>query len=235
LGLNDWKTAKFEPTNNSDLEEIEDAQAVALGGITTMMAEPVDVGSHGALSTDDPDANGCHVIEWTSNPHTLQEDAELKECDPPEMVEKGTLVCEANHWNEVPGAKDWCTLSLVKTIARLQFVIDPKLFLEEESNDCKLPNNCDKRQARWLGATRIPKEVHASLTDEIVCRDALGCDAPSDDDEGSSESDEASTDGSDDDSDDWASLFGCFVETTTERETFCSILHQATSRELRRK
>jgi hypothetical protein len=48
----------------------------------------------------------------------------------------------------------------------------------------------------------IPKEVHASLTDEIVGRDTLGYDAPSDDDEGSSESDEASTDGSDDDSDD---------------------------------
>jgi hypothetical protein len=38
---------------------------------------------------------------------------------------------------------------------------------------------------------RIPKEVHASLTNEIVRRDPLGYDAPSDDDEGSSESDEA--------------------------------------------
>jgi hypothetical protein len=65
------------------LEEIEDAQAVALGGITTMMAERVNGGSHGALSTeDDPDTNGYYVIEWTSNSHTLQEDAELKECDP---------------------------------------------------------------------------------------------------------------------------------------------------------
>jgi hypothetical protein len=118
------------------------------------------------------------------------------------MVEKGTLVCEANYWNKVPGAKDWHTPSLVKTIARLQFVIDPKLFLEEESTGCKLPNNCDKRQARRLGAMRIPKEVHASLTDEIVRRDTLGHDAPSDDDEGSSESDEASTCGSGDDSDD---------------------------------
>jgi hypothetical protein len=202
LGLNDWHVVNLEPTNKSDLEEIEDTQAFALCGITTMMAERVVIGSHGALSTDDPDANGCYVIEWTGNPCTLQEDTELKEHDPPELVEKGTLVCEANHWNKVPGAKDWHTPSLVKTIARLQFVVDPDLFLEAESNDCKLPNNCDKREARRLGAMRIPKEVHASLTDEIIRRDTLGYDAPSDDDEGSAGNDEGIEEGISDDSDD---------------------------------
>jgi hypothetical protein len=61
-----------------------------------------------------------------------------------------------------------------------------------------LPNNCEKRQARQLGACHIPKEVHASLIDEITRRDALGFDH-----DGSSESEEErGNDDSDDDSDD---------------------------------
>jgi hypothetical protein len=56
-GLKIWNSDK------SDLEEIEDTQAVALSGITTIMAERVNVGSFGALSTEDPDANGYYVVE----------------------------------------------------------------------------------------------------------------------------------------------------------------------------
>jgi hypothetical protein len=107
-------------------------------------------------------------------------------------VEKGSFVCEATYWNKVPRAKHWYTPSLLKTVARLQFVIDPNLCLEAESNVNKLPNQCDKRQARKMGARRVRKEVHASNLDEIIRRDTLGYDAPpSDDEEGSSdESDE---------------------------------------------
>jgi hypothetical protein len=115
LGLSDWKIARFEPTaNQSDLEGIEDTQVVALSGITAMMVEHVNVGSYGALSRNDPAANGCYVIQRTSNPHTLQEDTVLTEHDPPEVVEKGALVCEANCWNKVPRAKDWSTPSLTE-------------------------------------------------------------------------------------------------------------------------
>jgi hypothetical protein len=147
LGLNDWNMVNLLPTNKSDLEEIEDTQAVALSGITTMMAERVNVGSFGALSTEDPDANGHYVVEWTSDPCTLQGDTELTEHSPPEMVEKGSFVCEATHCNKVPRAKHWCTPSLLKTVARLQFVIDPNLFLEAESNVKKLPSSKDGRKA----------------------------------------------------------------------------------------
>ena len=182
------------------MEEIEETQAIALSGITAIMAQQVEIGSYGALATDDPDAKGYYVLQWTSNPYTLQDDTELTEYDPPEIVEKGTLVCEGNYLNKVPRAKDWYTPSLVKAIARLQFVIDPNLFLEEESNVCKLPNNCDKRQARQLGAMHIPKQVHALLIDEIIRRDTLDYDVTSDN-EGSSGSGGGSTDDSDDDSD----------------------------------
>jgi hypothetical protein len=107
-------------------------------------------------------------------------------------VEKGSFVCEATYWNKVPRAKHWCTPSLLKTVARLQFVIDPNLCLEAQSNVNKVPNQCDKRQARKMGARRVRKEVHASNLEEIIRRDTLGYDAPtSDDEEGSSdESDE---------------------------------------------
>ena len=115
-------------------------------------------------------------------------------------VEKGALACKGDHWNKVPRAKDWHTPSLVKTIVRLQFVIEPNLFLEDGSDDCKLPNNCDKRQARQLGAMHISKDAHAALIDEIIRRDTLDCDIASDD---SSESDSGeSTDDSEDGNDD---------------------------------
>ena len=51
------------------------------------------------------------------------------------MVEKGTLVCEGNYLNKVPRAKDWYIPSLVKTIARLQFVIDPDDSDDDSAGD----------------------------------------------------------------------------------------------------
>ena len=119
-------------------------------------ALPAARSEHGkSLALKSADSKGCHVVRWTSNQRALQEETELTECAPPEIVEKGTLVCEGNHLNKVPRAKDWHVPSLVKTTGRLQFVIVPNLVIEDESDDCKLPNNCDKRQARWLGAMRM--------------------------------------------------------------------------------
>ncbi len=38
-GLNDWVIVSLIPTKNADLEELQEAQAVVLEGIATMMAE----------------------------------------------------------------------------------------------------------------------------------------------------------------------------------------------------
>jgi hypothetical protein len=66
------------------------------------MAEKVEVGSFGTFHTDDPDADGYYLVEWTSVPYTIQDNVELTEYDPPIQIKEGELVCDGNYWNKVP-------------------------------------------------------------------------------------------------------------------------------------
>jgi hypothetical protein len=57
---------------------------MVLHGIVTEAADQIKMGALGTFLMNDPDSNGYYVVEWTSLPYTLQEEAiTLEEYDPP--------------------------------------------------------------------------------------------------------------------------------------------------------
>jgi hypothetical protein len=197
-GLNSWNIVSLLPTKESNPDEIEEAQAIVLDGIGTMMSELVRVGHFGAFMTDDPDADGYYLVNWTSVPYTLQEEIELDEYTPPIRIAKGELVCDAAYWYKVPRAKLWYTRPRpgdATTTIRMRQVIAADMALSPISQTTPLPNSCDKRQATRLGAHRIAHTDHEELLEEIHRRDRLDFDEEEESEDGSgieSASDESS-------------------------------------------
>jgi hypothetical protein len=175
----------LEPTASTSREEVEETWAVALEGIATRMAEKVEVGMFQTFQTDDPDADGYYLVEWTSIPYTVQENVELTEYDPPIQIEKGELVCNGKYWNKVPQAKLWYTRPTepLPTVVRMQQVVSSKVELESISKMNQLPHTCDRRTATHLGAKRIRNEDHDEMLEEIHQREALEFDEDSDEEE----------------------------------------------------
>ena len=81
-GLNDWKIMSLAETPKSDAKEIEEVQRVVLASLGTMMAEKIDAGGVGAFPTEDDDADGYYIVDWTRESYTLQHAVELPEYTP---------------------------------------------------------------------------------------------------------------------------------------------------------
>ena len=197
-GLNDWHITDVRQVTGEDdgeqEDELEEVNSRLLGGIATRMAERVSEGGIGVFQTEDPDTDGYYLVKWTTYPYTLQEDTLLKEYDPPQLVKAGELVCEGTYLNQVGRARQWYTPSALFTTVRMQQVIAPCLALLPISTQNKLPNTCNKKEAKKYGAKRISNEDHDMLLDEINRRSILEyC-------EDSSEEETEESDSSDDDS-----------------------------------
>jgi hypothetical protein len=194
-GLNNWHIVTLRKTKLTDTAEIEEAQALVLEGIGVRMAERVQIGGNGAFLTDDPDADGYYIVEWSGPAYTLQEEIILAEFDPPISVPMGELVVAAKYWNPVPRARLWYTPGEnLATVVRMKQVLSADLSLGPISEACPLPNNCDKRVATRLGAKQVRNADHEELLEEIQRRVAL------DYDEDESEAEEESSDNTSDSS-----------------------------------
>ena len=201
-GINDWKILSLEPKKQSDPEEEEEARAEALAGMTEMMAELIKVGGQGAFSTLDENAAGYYVVDWMSEPYTLQDDVELAEYTPAMWLKAGELVCDARYYHEVVGAKGWYTPMEASeqrdTVVRVQQVVAADLRLKPIAADNKLPSGMNKRKkelASKLGAVRLLNADHEKMLDEICRREELEHDEGEESSEDES-SDEEEEDGS---------------------------------------
>ena len=91
---------------------------------------------------------------------------------------------------------------------RLQQVILSDLHLSEESEDTRLPNTCNKTEARSKGAQKISEQDHGRLLDEITRMEILDFVEDEDDildysgSEGEQSDDEGEQSMDDDDDDD---------------------------------
>ena len=88
-GLNDWKIVTLTGTDGCDLDKVDLAHIFILENITTIMAENIEVGSIGAFRTEDEDTDGYYMVEFTSEPYTLQEATLLTEYERPLQLAKG--------------------------------------------------------------------------------------------------------------------------------------------------
>jgi hypothetical protein len=175
-GLNDWQIIALKPRADADEDELEEAHAYALNGIETMNSEKVEVGKHGAFGTNDPDADGYYVVQWTTDPYTLQDDLPLESGT---FIPGGEIVCDATYFRKVPRAKQWYIPETseagenVATTVRMKHVVAPYINVLEVSDENKLPNTCNKRQILPLNPIRISPHDHNAIHDEICRREEL--------------------------------------------------------------
>jgi hypothetical protein len=192
-GLNNWQIISLSPAANSNDNEVEEAQAYALKGIETINSEQVGMGNYGAFSTDDPEADGYYIVQWTGDPHTLQEDLLLESTD---CIPSGEIVCESRFFCKIPRANRWFIPEKglngenLLTTVRMKQVVAPNLILEGLSDQNRLPNGCNRQQLTPLGPVPLSEYQHCSVLDEIARVDEMDCEEDgledsSDDDGGS--------------------------------------------------
>jgi hypothetical protein len=162
------------PGANTNEDKVELLIEVALQGIAVMMSERMEAGKYGAFVTDDPKSDGYYLVEWMTPPYTLQDDERLEEYDPPIIIPKGELVCDAKYWSKVPGARQWYVPEEDSmTVVRVKQVIAPDIELLAISANVKLPNTCNKRAATTKQSKKIATTEHKTILDEISQREAL--------------------------------------------------------------
>ena len=113
--LNNWKFFDVKVCNKeSDVidEQLEMNQHV-LECISTIMAEKIRINGFGALPTTDPDYNGYYIVQFQSDPYTLQENYQL---DSGDYIPAGELVVNAFYYNKVPSTTMWHTPSNIATV-----------------------------------------------------------------------------------------------------------------------
>lgn len=206
-GYNDWKIINLhaKPTTNPTPMLEDKAKKHVLCGLTTRLAQSLQLNGVGAINVEDTAEGGFYLLTWTTEPYTLQEDVYLNEYDPPMRVLTGELVCEGTYWMRVPRAKNWYTQMVEedggKTTVRVQQVLVPNLVLEAESSSLKLPNTCNKKHARQKGARYLPATAHDTILEEKCRRERLAFDdegtAHDDDDFSDTASDDGSVESTD--------------------------------------
>jgi hypothetical protein len=171
-GLNDWTIVTAVPTDENDMDELDEAHDIVLETIAERNKGEIKVGSIGAFSTEDE----CryYLVEWTSEPYTCTEPILLTEYDPPIVVKKGELVCKARYLEELVGAPRWYEPVKLATTVRLQQVVATSLQLQENSAENSLPSNFrNKTKAIADGAKRLLEEEHFKIISELTLREIV--------------------------------------------------------------
>jgi hypothetical protein len=174
-GHNDWKLICLVDTKDSVIDLNDEVHELILQGITERLATRVEAGGYGAVSTDDPEADGYYVLQWDSEPREVEEDVMIDEKE----FHKGDKVVDGTYLNRVPLAKRWYTRATksdkesLETTVLLSHVVFPNMSLTGESDTQTLPSNCNRRTAQQLGAVRVFETEHELILDKISRRDAL--------------------------------------------------------------
>jgi hypothetical protein len=145
--LNDWQIIDTMPKVSNDEEEVMLAHNDALSTIAESMRGEISIGNIGAFATEDEATDGYYLVQWTGLPYELLSDREINEFEPPLIIRKGQLVCEASYYHMVPaGPRRWYTpMADYAVTVRLQLVYATNLELQEISLNHPLPNNWSRR------------------------------------------------------------------------------------------
>jgi hypothetical protein len=185
-GHNDWRIVTSIPSNENDPLDVEEAKKEVLEGVATRMAEQIEWSNYGAVMTEDEATHGYYLVEWTSEPHALQEETD-------EFWE-GELVCDATYLDPVGRARNWYTpgTSTCVMLIRIQHVVSGDVELLTPSPTVKLPRTCNRQEAIRKKAVRLSDSTHEEILKEIHRRDVLNFE---EDDTVEDTGDDASADG----------------------------------------
>ena len=173
---NKWKFVNVKVSNKqSDVidEELEMNQHV-LECIASTMAQKIVIDGFGALPTTDPDYNGYYIVQFKSDPYTLQDDHQL---DSGDFILKGELVVNLVYYNKVPNTTMWHTPSNIPTVVCLQQVIIPNNFsLKQAAHENELPRRLNSRirlDAYQKQACNVSEQFHSEIMEEDSRRTVL--------------------------------------------------------------
>jgi hypothetical protein len=170
-GLNDWRIIEVKPATKGDHEEdLHAVQDIVLESLVKAIMGEVKEGNVGAFATEDPESDGYYIVRFKSVPYALTRQKKLTKFNPAIVVEEGVLVVDAEYLNMVPRSQRWYTSSSLQTKVRSQQVVHPNLTLLSESVNNSLPNGCDKRSARNLGARRVSEQQQVEILDQLTRR-----------------------------------------------------------------
>ena len=141
-------------------------------------------GEVGALGTTDEAAMGYYLVEWLSEPYSLQMDTDGMAG----VIGAGKMVVDAMYFNRVQRAPFWYTKSEEATVVEARFVLKSGLDLEEVCAMNPLPRGCNKVEAMRLKAVKVNILDHEDIMEEAARRDRLEYDDSDEEEESASES-----------------------------------------------
>ena len=178
-GLNDWNTITLvTQTINKNIDKDDEAFRTILRGVETRMSEKILSTMYGAVRTDDESTDGYYILQWTSEPYTLQEDKEMRGYPPNITACAGEILCDAVFLTSVPNAKYWYIPMITgdgDVTVRLKQVLLPNITMMK-IDQIPLPKRCKKKEAKKLGAIRMSNDKIDELIEEIHRRDKLDTD-----------------------------------------------------------
>jgi hypothetical protein len=165
-GLNDWVIADLVPKKESNMEEEEGAYMIYLESLAEEAKKEIRAGKMGAFATEDPQFDGYYLVEWVSEPRTLEEPMTLTKYEPQIHLPRGELVCNAIYLDRIPGAKQWWYRTEIRVTVRLQQVLMDNLYLLPLLAQNQ-PGGTSGRLVAAQQAKKLNEEGHLRLADEI--------------------------------------------------------------------
>ena len=117
-GWNDVRIISFEPAKGCDVNELEETFVATLRELGKTMARSVVIGGKGAYSVDAEDSK-YYLVEWTADPHMIEEDNVIMVVDQPMQLFAGDWVCCEKWLNPVHRAKYWYMVGDVEVTIRM--------------------------------------------------------------------------------------------------------------------
>ena len=159
-GMNDWIELYTYDGKDTDQEVVEEANEFALKNVAEANAADVKVGGYGAMDTDDPAAEeGYYLVQWKGLPFSAQEQMTTREGD---VIQKGELVCEAQHLDSVGGEPRCFKATTNDTVVRMQYILAADVAVEK------------KREGRQTyDRHEVDEDEHDAIVDEIDRRERI--------------------------------------------------------------
>ena len=152
--MNDWIELFTYDGKDTDQEVVEEANEFALKNVAEANAADFKVGGYGAMDTDDPNAEeGYYLVQWKGLPFSAQEQMTTREGD---VIQKGELVCEAQHLDSVPREPLCFRATTNDTVVRMQYILAADVAVEK------------RREGRQtFDRYEVDEDEHDAIVDEI--------------------------------------------------------------------
>ena len=127
----------------------------------------------GAIHTEDPKTDGYYIVQFISDPYTLQEDT----VEDGVTIANGVLVCDARYFSPVQLGDCWYTLPKdgdIETTVLLRTVIKANLSLHFVTHPNQLPvklRGLTKEDCQNMLPFLLPDNIHDNILDEKVRRE----------------------------------------------------------------